>query len=200
MCSHPDFIQAKYIPASAKRRASELVTSGRSLMKVRKSSGPRTVPCGTPDNTSAVDEVWPSRRTCARLFANDCLLYRPIFSRKDTEDLQQDLAALEDWEKQWQMAFHLEKCVVIQISSNRRASELVTSGRLLMKVKKSRGPRTASCGTPDNTSAVDEVWPSRRTCYSLLLRKTSIACKLLEDIVRSRVMDHCDRHNFLSDK
>ena len=55
----------------------------------------------------------------ARLFADDCLLYRPIFSRKDTEDLQQDLAALEDWEKQWQMAFHPEKCVVIQISSKR---------------------------------------------------------------------------------
>jgi hypothetical protein len=36
----------------------------------------------------------------ARLFADDCLLYRPIFSRKDTEDLHQDLAALEDWEKQ----------------------------------------------------------------------------------------------------
>jgi hypothetical protein len=46
-------------------------------------------------------------------------LYRPIFSRKDTEDLQQDLAALEDWEKQWQMAFHPEKCVVIQILSKR---------------------------------------------------------------------------------
>jgi hypothetical protein len=41
----------------------------------------------------------------ARLFADDCLLYRPIFSRKDTEDLQQDLVAMEDWEKQWQMAF-----------------------------------------------------------------------------------------------
>ena len=47
----------------------------------------------------------------ARLFADDCLLYSPIFSRKDTEDLQQDLAALEDWEKQWQMAFHPEKNV-----------------------------------------------------------------------------------------
>ena len=54
-----------------------------------------------------------------RLFADDYLLYRPIFNRKDTEDLQQDLAALEDWEKQWQMAFHPEKCVVIQISSKR---------------------------------------------------------------------------------
>ena len=29
----------------------------------------------------------------ARFFADDFLLYRPISSRKDTEDLQQDLAA-----------------------------------------------------------------------------------------------------------
>ena len=42
--------------SSAKKSASELVTSGRSLMNVKKSSGPRTVPCGTHDNTSAVDE------------------------------------------------------------------------------------------------------------------------------------------------
>jgi hypothetical protein len=41
--------------SSAKRRASEMVTSGRSLMKVKKSSGPRTVSCGAPDNTSAVN-------------------------------------------------------------------------------------------------------------------------------------------------
>jgi hypothetical protein len=43
--------------SSAKRRASELVTSGRSLMKVKKSRGSRPVPCATPDNTSAVDDV-----------------------------------------------------------------------------------------------------------------------------------------------
>ena len=55
----------------------------------------------------------------AHLFEDDCLLCRPIFSRKDTEGLQQDLAALEDWEKQWQMTFHPEICVVIQISSKR---------------------------------------------------------------------------------
>ena len=65
-----------------------------------------------------------------------------------------------------------------QSSAKRRAFELVTSGRSLMKVKESSGPRTVSCGTPDNTSAVDEVWPSRRTCCSLLLRKSLVHCRV----------------------
>jgi hypothetical protein len=47
-----------------------------------------------------------------------------------------------------------------------------------MNVKKSRGPRTVPCGTHDNTSAVDEVWPSRRTCCSLLLRKSLVHCRV----------------------
>ena len=55
----------------------------------------------------------------ARLFADDCLLYRPIYNKSDTELLQKDLAELEKWEKEWQMAFHPEKCVVIQVSNKR---------------------------------------------------------------------------------
>ena len=65
-----------------------------------------------------------------------------------------------------------------QSSAKKRASELVTSGRSLMNVKKSRGLRTVPCGTHDNTSAVDEVWPSRRTCCSLLLRKSLVHCRV----------------------
>ena len=48
----------------------------------------------------------------------------------------------------------------------------------LMKVKKSRGLRTVPFGTPGNTSAVDEAWPSRRTCCSLLLRKSVVHCRV----------------------
>ena len=55
----------------------------------------------------------------ARLFADDCLLYRPIKTTEDTNILQQDLSALEKWEKEWQMAFHPEKCVVIQVTTKR---------------------------------------------------------------------------------
>ena len=65
-----------------------------------------------------------------------------------------------------------------QSSAKKRAAELVTSGRSLVKVKTSSGPRTVPCGTPDNTSAVDEVWQSMRTCCSLLLRKSLVHCRV----------------------
>ena len=46
----------------------------------------------------------------ARLFADDCLLYRHIRNDKDSVDLQTDLSALEEWETEWQMLFYPEKC------------------------------------------------------------------------------------------
>ena len=46
----------------------------------------------------------------SRLFADDCLLYRLIRSDADAKRLQEDLEALEKWEKMRQMKFHPEKC------------------------------------------------------------------------------------------
>ena len=56
----------------------------------------------------------------ARLFADDCLLYRHVSSCEDTVLLQKDLSALERWEEIWQMKFHPKKCPVIRIGINRR--------------------------------------------------------------------------------
>ena len=61
-----------------------------------------------------------TRNSDARLFADDCLLYRHIASKNDSALLQQDLTALERWEETWQMTFHPAKCTVIRISTNRR--------------------------------------------------------------------------------
>ena len=55
----------------------------------------------------------------ARLFADDCLFYRPIKTTKDTKILQQDLPALEKLEKEWLMAFHPDKYVIIQVTTKR---------------------------------------------------------------------------------
>jgi hypothetical protein len=41
----------------------------------------------------------------ARLFADDCLLYRVINNNNDQHQLQNDLQQLEIWEKKWQMQF-----------------------------------------------------------------------------------------------
>ena len=54
------------------------------------------------------------------IFSDDCLLYKLIKCDTDAESVQRDLQALEEWERTWQMTFHLEKCQVIRIITNKR--------------------------------------------------------------------------------
>ena len=54
--------------ASAKRRTSDSVWLGMSLLYVKNNKGPSTVTCGTPDNTSSLSDSVPSSTTCCFLF------------------------------------------------------------------------------------------------------------------------------------
>ena len=56
----------------------------------------------------------------ARLFAADSLLYRTVIGKRDNTQLQEDLAALEEWERIWQMSFNPSKCTVIRITTGRK--------------------------------------------------------------------------------
>ena len=61
----------------------------------------------------------PERVTSkVRLFADDCLLYREIKSPADSEELQKDLANLEDWAQTWGMKFNAKKCYILSLSNN----------------------------------------------------------------------------------
>ena len=51
--------------------------------------------------------------TSCRLFADDCLLYRPIDSGEDQLTLQRDLAKLETWADSWGMRFNASKCYIM---------------------------------------------------------------------------------------
>ena len=42
--------------------------------------------------------------------ADNCLLYKLINCDADAESTQQDLLALQEWERKWQMKFYPEKC------------------------------------------------------------------------------------------
>ena len=53
------------------------------------------------------------------LFADDCLLFRPINNNSDCLALQKDLHKLSGWEKKWQMNFKPEKCNVIRFTRKR---------------------------------------------------------------------------------
>ena len=52
----------------------------------------------------------------AKLFADDCLLFRQIDSLHDSNKLQEDLSALEKWESDWQMSFRPKKCTTIRVT------------------------------------------------------------------------------------
>ena len=54
-----------------------------------------------------------------RLFADDCLLYRPIRSMVDQEGFQRDLEALEQWATTWGMIFNANKCYLMNITRTR---------------------------------------------------------------------------------
>ena len=59
------------------------------------------------------DQVSPG--TLCRLFADDCLLYRPIHSLEDQLILQRDLDALQRWTELWGMRFNLKKCYIMHV-------------------------------------------------------------------------------------
>ena len=58
-----------------------------------------------------------------RLFADDTAVDRQIRSPDDAKGLQADLDALADWENQWDMAFHPDKCSVLHISRSQSKLE-----------------------------------------------------------------------------
>ena len=55
----------------------------------------------------------------SRLFADDCIVYRQIKDISDCETLQEDLNMLAEWETKWGMAFHSQKCSVLNLTRSR---------------------------------------------------------------------------------
>ena len=52
-----------------------------------------------------------------RMFADDCIVYRPIYDQSDCAVLQHDFDTLAEWESKWGMEFHPPKCSVLIVSS-----------------------------------------------------------------------------------
>ena len=63
-----------------------------------------------------------SKGTQVKLFADDCILYRKIFSDADSKILQKDLDKLQSWEAEWLMQFHPSKCA--KCYQQEKASEI----------------------------------------------------------------------------
>ena len=67
-----------------------------------------------------------------RLFADDCVIYRPVFCQQDHEHLQNDLTTLVDWNNTWQMEFNVKTCAIMLFGTLRkRAIDYTMKGESL---------------------------------------------------------------------
>ena len=55
-----------------------------------------------------------------RLFADDCIVYRPVTKNEDAESLQADINSSMSWAEEWSMFFHPEKCEVIRVTNKKK--------------------------------------------------------------------------------
>ena len=62
-----------------------------------------------------INDLPDAVKSSARLFADDCLLYREINSQNDYNKLQKDLENLEKWAENWGMRFNATKCYIMSI-------------------------------------------------------------------------------------
>ena len=84
-------------------------------------SSPTDVNSGVPQGTCLgpilflcfINSLPESVKSCIRLFADDCVLYRKVLSINDQQVLQEDLHRLAQWATMWGMRFNETKCFVI---------------------------------------------------------------------------------------
>ena len=62
-----------------------------------------------------------TKHCTVRLFADDCVLYRPIFDYNDTLLVQEDLSSLQNWSQDWLMCFNASKCHSMSVTLSRNA-------------------------------------------------------------------------------
>jgi len=58
----------------------------------------------------------------ARIFADDCILYRKIQNKADSKLLQEDMSNILRWQCDWQMEFHPSIWQLLYVSNKRRPS------------------------------------------------------------------------------
>ena len=90
-------------------------------------SGSATVESGVPQGAGLgplfsllhIDDLPSVVDSQVQLFADDCLVYRPICPEANQVVLQQDLSALVLWGDTWDLHFNATKCNIMPLSRSR---------------------------------------------------------------------------------
>ena len=109
-----------------------------------------------------------------RLFADDCVMYRPIHDDSDVERLQTDLNTLSLWQDNWQMQFNAKKCFVLKVSHSRtKSTHQYTLGQSILQETDSHSYLGVSI-------TKDLKWDSHiNQCVSKAKRVLGLVCRNL---------------------
>ena len=126
----------------------------------------------------------PSRvKAKARLFADDCLLYRNIKTNEDAESLQDDLNKLQDWETDWQMHFNPDKCELIRITNKRKTINAMYQihGVQLKQKKKAKYLGLTFTNTLSWNAHIDTITKKANNTTAFLRRNLSMCPRKVKD-------------------
>ena len=66
-----------------------------------------------------INDICKDINSFCKLYADDCVLYRPIRSYQDKLFLQNELNTIFKWSKKWNFNFNIDKCKVMYLSERR---------------------------------------------------------------------------------
>ena len=72
-----------------------------------------------------INDLPDNIRSSVHLFADDCVLYRNIYSLQDYLILQEDLTSLGQWEANWQMKFNVAKCHSMRVTRHQHHKQIL---------------------------------------------------------------------------
>jgi retron-type reverse transcriptase len=107
----------KWIENFLANRTQRVIVDGQASNQISVTSGvPQGSVLGPILFLIFINDIGENLNSKARLFADDCLLYRSIESPTDCALLQEDLNTLLLWAATWKMECNISKCFIMHIS------------------------------------------------------------------------------------
>ena len=99
-------------------RTQQVVINGEMSSKaVIKSGVPQGTVLGPLLFLVYINDLHEKITSSLNLFADNSYMYRVINNAQDNRELQNDVDILSEWEKEWSMEFHLDKCKVLRVTN-----------------------------------------------------------------------------------
>ena len=144
-----------------------------------------------------INDISYNINSTIRLYADDCILYRPIHSIEDCKLLQKDLENLDKWANSWLLDFNVNKCKVMQMSrkSSKPQYEYKLGGLNLINTKSEKYLGITINDTLNFNSHCNEIYAKCSKIVAIIKRNflncpRSVFKTLYDSLIRS-CLEYC---------